>query len=167
MITVQMVKLKLFAHPTPESVSRVGCMSMITVQMVKLKLFAHPTPTVDRIRDAVGECARKKNTYSLTSHQKLVTIMNYSHIRVLGLLLTSLIVAIWIGAIAIFSIQNITEVSVKFLVFESIDLPIGVVLAVSVGIGLVGGAIAPLVWQLLRQSWKFRDSEDEILLNRD
>ncbi|NEO03704.1 MAG: DUF1049 domain-containing protein [Moorea sp. SIO1F2] len=88
--------------------------------------------------------------------------MNYSHIRILGLLLTSLIVAIWISAIAIFSIQNITEVSVKFLVFESIDLPIGVVLAVSVGIGLLGGAIAPLVWQLLGQSWKFRDSEDDL-----
>ncbi|NEQ81905.1 MAG: DUF1049 domain-containing protein [Moorea sp. SIO2I5] len=88
--------------------------------------------------------------------------MNYSHIRILTNLLTSLIVAIWIGAIAIFSIQNITEVYLKFLVFESIDLPIGVVLAISVGIGLVGGAIAPLVWQLLRQSWKFRDSEDDL-----
>ncbi|EGJ30701.1 MULTISPECIES: LapA family protein [Moorena] len=88
--------------------------------------------------------------------------MNYSQIIKLGLLLTSLIVAIWIGAIAIFSIQNITEVSVKFLVFESIDLPIGVVLAVSVGIGLLGGAIAPLVWQLLGKSLKFLDSEDDL-----
>ncbi|AOX02714.1 DUF1049 domain-containing protein [Moorena producens PAL-8-15-08-1] len=88
--------------------------------------------------------------------------MNYSLIRGLGLLLTSVIVAIWISAIAIFSIQNITEVSVKFLVFESIDLPIGVVLAVSVGIGLLGGAIAPLVWQLLGQSWKILDYEDDL-----
>ncbi|NEO63618.1 MAG: LapA family protein [Moorea sp. SIO4G2] len=88
--------------------------------------------------------------------------MNYSHIRILTNLLTSLIVAIWISAIAIFSIQNITEVSVKFLVFESIDLPIGVVLAVSVGIGLLGGAIAPLVWQLLGQSWKILDYEDDL-----
>jgi uncharacterized integral membrane protein len=63
-------------------------------------------------------------------------------------LLTSLILAAWVSAIAILSIQNITAVSLKLLTFESIQLPLGIVLAFSVGVGAIGGAIAPLVWQL-------------------
>lgn len=63
-------------------------------------------------------------------------------------LLTSIIVAGWISAIAILSIQNITPVSLKFLSFETIQLPVGIVLAFSVGVGVIGAAIAPLAWQL-------------------
>jgi len=63
-------------------------------------------------------------------------------------LVTSLIVAGWIGVIAILSIQNITPISLKFLNFETIQLPVGIVLAFSVGLGLIGGAIAPVLWQL-------------------
>jgi len=62
--------------------------------------------------------------------------------------LTSLILAGWVIAIAILSIQNITPVSLKFLTFETIELPVGIVLAFSVGVGAIGGAIAPLLWQL-------------------
>ncbi|HBL11671.1 MAG TPA: DUF1049 domain-containing protein, partial [Cyanobacteria bacterium UBA11162] len=62
-------------------------------------------------------------------------------------LVTSLIVASWIGAIAILSVQNYTLVSLKFIGFESIQLPVGIVLALSVGVGVVGGAIAPPLWQ--------------------
>ncbi|WP_338022957.1 LapA family protein [Argonema galeatum] len=57
-------------------------------------------------------------------------------------LLASLILAIWVLAIAIFSVQNATLVSLKFLGFESIQLPVGVVLAFCAGAGVVGGAIA-------------------------
>lgn len=58
-------------------------------------------------------------------------------------LLTALIIASWIGSIAIFSIQNITEVSLRFLYFESIKLPIGVLLAFSVGLGTILGVLLP------------------------
>lgn len=75
-------------------------------------------------------------------------------------LLTSLVLAAWIGAIAILSIQNITPVSLKFLGVESIQIPIGVVLAFSVGIGCIGGAILPLVWQVAgRQQPSYRDED--------
>jgi len=57
-------------------------------------------------------------------------------------LLTSSILAIWILAIAILSVQNATPVSLKFLAFESIQMPVGIVLAFCVAIGLIGGAIA-------------------------
>ena len=67
-------------------------------------------------------------------------------------LLSSLIVAGWLGAIALLSIQNIKPVSLKFLYFESIELPVGLVLAFSVGLGIIGGAIVPPLLQLFEQS---------------
>jgi uncharacterized integral membrane protein len=79
-------------------------------------------------------------------------------------LLTSLVLAAWIGAIAILSIQNITSVSLKFLAFETIQLPVGVVLAFSVGVGAVGGAIAPSLWQSAgrrRQQRELYEEEDD------
>jgi uncharacterized integral membrane protein len=63
--------------------------------------------------------------------------------KTLAILLTSLIVAGWIGAIAILSVQNFTPVSLKFLRFESFQIPVGLVLAFSVGLGVVGAAILP------------------------
>lgn len=60
-------------------------------------------------------------------------------------LLISGIVAIWIGVIAVVSIQNITPISLRFLFLRSIEIPLGVVLALSVGVGLSAGAIAPLL----------------------
>ena len=74
--------------------------------------------------------------------------------------LTSLILAGWIGMIAILSIQNFTPVSVKFLAFESIQLPIGIVLAFSAGIGLIGGALVPALWQLAGQQQVQYEDED-------
>ena len=75
--------------------------------------------------------------------------------------LTSLILAGWIAAIAILSIQNITPVSLKFLNFETIQLPVGIVLAFSVGAGAIGGAIGPLLWQLAGgQRERYYEDED-------
>jgi hypothetical protein len=63
-------------------------------------------------------------------------------------LLTSLVLAAWLGAIAILSIQNIALVSLRFLNYETIQIPVGIVLAFSVGIGAIAGAIAPALWGL-------------------
>jgi len=63
-------------------------------------------------------------------------------------LLTSIILASWVSAISILSIQNITLVSLKFLNWETIKMPFGVVLAFSFGVGAILGAIAPLFLQL-------------------
>ena len=62
-------------------------------------------------------------------------------------LITATIIAAWIGGIAILSIQNVTLVSLKFLTFNSVQLPVGVLLAFSAGIGSIIGGIAPLFWQ--------------------
>jgi uncharacterized integral membrane protein len=61
-------------------------------------------------------------------------------------LLSSLILAILVVAIAIFSIQNIQDVSLKFLTFESITLPVGVLLALCSAIGIILGALIPILF---------------------
>ncbi|MGV2828640.1 LapA family protein [Myxosarcina sp. GI1(2024)] len=67
--------------------------------------------------------------------------------RLVAKLLVSLSIALWIGAIAIFSIQNIQPVSLKFITFESISFPVGVLLAFSAGVGMILGSLLPLLWQ--------------------
>jgi uncharacterized integral membrane protein len=62
-------------------------------------------------------------------------------------LFVSLLMAVWVGAIAIFSIQNIQDVSLKFLMFHSIKFPVGVLLSLCAGVGMVLGALLPLLWQ--------------------
>ncbi len=68
-------------------------------------------------------------------------------------IIISILLAFWLGAIAIFSIQNITLVSLKFILWESIELPIGVLLSFCVGGGLIIGSLFPL---FLKQTRKKR-----------
>lgn len=55
------------------------------------------------------------------------------------------LLAVWISAIAIVAVQNFTAVSFKFLQFESIQVPFGLVLAFSVGLGALGMALISLL----------------------
>jgi uncharacterized integral membrane protein len=52
-------------------------------------------------------------------------------------LIISAIAAAWIILIALLSVQNATLVSLKFLVWQSIELPWGLILAGAVGIGFL------------------------------
>ncbi len=63
-------------------------------------------------------------------------------------LLASLILAAWVVAIAIISVQNFAAVSFWFLLFKSVEIPFGIVLAFSVGLGMVGMALVQLLWGL-------------------
>ncbi|HIK11177.1 MAG TPA: LapA family protein [Oscillatoriaceae cyanobacterium M33_DOE_052] len=55
-------------------------------------------------------------------------------------ILISTIISAWVVGIAILSVQNATLVSLRFLGMQSADLPAGIVLSVSVAVGLIGGA---------------------------
>ncbi|MGK7959437.1 lipopolysaccharide assembly protein LapA domain-containing protein [Crocosphaera sp.] len=68
-------------------------------------------------------------------------------LKILTNLIIAVLLAFWLGAIAIFSIQNITAVSLKFLVWESIKLPIGILLSFCVGGGLIIGSFFPLLFK--------------------
>ena len=56
-------------------------------------------------------------------------------------LVSSLIMAGWIGAIAIFSIQNIQPVSLQFFGFQSVQLTVGILLAFCLGAGMILGSL--------------------------
>ena len=59
-----------------------------------------------------------------------------------------LIIAIWVVAIALISVQNATPVSLRFLGFQSIQIPLGLMLAFSVAVGLLGTAVLQPLWGL-------------------
>jgi len=66
----------------------------------------------------------------------------------LASLLLSAIAAIWIAAIAIVSVQNYTPVTLRFFTYQSIQMPLGLVLAFSISLGLLGAALlVPLTGQ--------------------
>jgi uncharacterized integral membrane protein len=56
-------------------------------------------------------------------------------------LLIMLIVGFWVSAIALISVQNATPIALRFLTFQSVQLPMGLVIAFSAAIGMVGMAI--------------------------
>jgi uncharacterized integral membrane protein len=60
---------------------------------------------------------------------------------------TSLIVALWLGAIALLSVQNAQPVSLQFLGFQSVAVPLGLLLTFSVILGMVGMAITLPLWR--------------------
>ncbi|MBK1986029.1 DUF1049 domain-containing protein [Sphaerospermopsis aphanizomenoides BCCUSP55] len=63
-------------------------------------------------------------------------------------LFISIVIAGWVLAIALISVQNATPVSLRFLVFQSIQVPFGLILAFFVAGGLVGVAILQPLWGL-------------------
>lgn len=75
--------------------------------------------------------------------------------------LICLILSVWVSAIAILSVQNVAPVSLQFLFFRSIDLPVGVVLALSMSIGLLGVAVAQLLWKLTTRQSDNSPTDDE------
>ena len=66
---------------------------------------------------------------------------------------SGLIMAGLIGAIAVFSIQNIQPVSLQFFSWRSIQLPVGVLLAFCLGIGIILGS---LIWASFSNNKKRR-----------
>lgn len=62
-------------------------------------------------------------------------------------LFTSLITAFWVSAIALIAIQNATPVSLRFLGLQSVEVPIGLVVAFSASLGMVGTALILGAWR--------------------
>jgi uncharacterized integral membrane protein len=60
-------------------------------------------------------------------------------------LVISAIVATWISVIALISVQNASLVSLKFLFWQSIELPWGIVLAIAVATGFLIGGCLPIL----------------------
>ncbi len=80
--------------------------------------------------------------------------------KFLANLLTSLVVAFWVIAIAIVSVQNAEPISVKFFSYQSVQIPFGLVLAFSAGVGIITTAILQPLWSLVGSGRSDRRSED-------
>ncbi len=80
--------------------------------------------------------------------------------KTLANLLISIVVALWVVGIAILSVQNAEPVSLKFLTFESIQIPVGLVLALSAGIGIIGVALLQPLWGLAGSGQRYSESDD-------
>ena len=88
-------------------------------------------------------------------------------LKILANVLILLIIAIWVVAIALISVQNATPVSLQFLVFQSIQIPLGLMLAFAVAVGLLGTAVLQPLWGLGESQYRvdedaefFVDDED-------
>ncbi|MEG4998851.1 LapA family protein [Microcoleus sp. B4-D4] len=68
--------------------------------------------------------------------------------KTIPLLAISFLVAILASAIGIISVQNAAPVSLNFIFFKSIQMPVGLVLATSISAGLIGGALLQPLWNL-------------------
>ena len=68
--------------------------------------------------------------------------------KTIPLLAISFLVAILVSAIGMISVQNAAPVSLNFIFFQSIQLPVGIVLAMSLSAGLIGGALLQPLWNI-------------------
>ena len=75
-------------------------------------------------------------------------------------LLISIVVALWVVGIAILAVQNAEPVSLRFLTFESIQIPVGLVLAFSAGVGIIGVALLQPLWGLAGSKERNSESDD-------
>ncbi len=64
--------------------------------------------------------------------------------------ITSLVLAVWISAMALIAIQNATPVALQFLGIQSVAIPVGLLMAFSASLGMVGAALAIGFWQSIR-----------------
>ena len=68
--------------------------------------------------------------------------------KTIPLLAISFLVAILASAIGIISVQNAAPVSLNFMFFKSIQVPVGLVLAMSVSAGLIVAALLQPLWNI-------------------
>jgi uncharacterized integral membrane protein len=76
--------------------------------------------------------------------------------------LTSVIVAAWVCAIALISVQNARAITIQFLFLQSVEIPLGLVLAFCVALGMVGMAILLPAWRSPnpQSNYQRNDSDD-------
>ncbi|MDM9383772.1 LapA family protein [Chlorogloeopsis sp. ULAP01] len=76
-------------------------------------------------------------------------------------LVTIIVIAVWVVAVAILSVQNATPVSLRFLTFQSIQLPVGLLLAFCAGVGMIGMALIQPLWGIADSGERSSTREDD------
>jgi uncharacterized integral membrane protein len=62
-------------------------------------------------------------------------------------LVAFLMIALAVMGAALVSVQNAASISIRFLGWQSIELPVGVVLSAGVAVGLLLAVGLPLIWR--------------------
>nr|WP_240868844.1 DUF1049 domain-containing protein [Cylindrospermopsis raciborskii] len=81
-------------------------------------------------------------------------------------LFLSVVLATWILAIALISVQNATPISLRFLVFQSIQVPFGLMLAFWVVVGLITVSFGQLLGNV-GESGNSTDEEGDFFVDED
>ena len=84
--------------------------------------------------------------------------------KTIPLLAISFLVAILASAIGIISVQNAAPVSLNFIFLKSIQVPVGLVLAMSVSAGLIVAALLQPLWNISdsqKSRPKFQENQEE------
>ncbi|MFM6182941.1 MAG: DUF1049 domain-containing protein [Dolichospermum sp.] len=87
--------------------------------------------------------------------------------KILANFLILLIIAVWIVAIALVSVQNATPVSLKFLVFRSIQIPLGLMLGLAVAMGLLSVAILQPLWGKEEEFESMAEDDTEFFVDEE
>jgi hypothetical protein len=86
-------------------------------------------------------------------------------LKILANFLILLIIAVWVVAIALISVQNATPVSLKFLVFQSIQIPFGLMLAFAVAVGLLSVAVLQPLWEREEEFQTMAEEDTEFFVD--
>ncbi|TBR60193.1 LapA family protein [Mastigocladus laminosus UU774] len=81
--------------------------------------------------------------------------------KTLATLLTIIILVFWIMSVALISVQNATPVSLKFLNFQSIQLPVGLLLAFCAAVGMIGMGLLQPLWRLAGSEQSNSNAQDD------
>lgn len=87
----------------------------------------------------VGFCGTVGSSLLKTDRLTLLKLAPLKN--VMAKLFIPLITAVWVGVIALVAIQNAAPITFQFLGFQSIQIPIGLVLAFSGVLGMAGTAL--------------------------
>ncbi|PMB19852.1 hypothetical protein CEN40_14845 [Fischerella thermalis CCMEE 5205] len=76
-------------------------------------------------------------------------------------LLTIIVLVFWIMVVALLSVQNATPVSLQFLGFRSIQLPVGLLLALCASVGMIAMALLQPLWRLTGSGQSYSPGQDD------
>jgi uncharacterized integral membrane protein len=116
-----------------------------------------------RIESNTLKVIKINKDFVMFSERPLLTLHYYTNrtMKTLANLLTSIIVATWVMGIAILSVQNAEPVSLRFLNFRSVQIPVGLVLAFCAVVGIIGMALLQPLWGLTSYGQSNSDEEDD------
>jgi len=87
--------------------------------------------------------------------------------KVFSNLIITIIISCWLIVLPIFAIQNVVGVSIKLFFFESISIPLGILLCFCVVAGLFMGAFIPAFFSANKKPQKNQNKKPKKSTKKD